>query len=148
SDNMVSGFLSALKTKGETVDEITGLVNVMLEISPLALPDELTDAMDNCGTGGYGSQSFHISTTSAFVMAGAGITVAKHGNRSVSSKTGSADVLEHLGVQLEFTRPETYEILKENGIAFLFAPNVHPAMKRAMKVRKELGVPTIFNVIG
>ncbi len=105
--------------------------------------------MDNCGTGGDGSQSFNISTTSAFVIAGAGITVAKHGNRSISSKTGSADVLEHLGVPLEFTRPETYEILKENGIAFLFAPNVHPAMKHAMKVRRELGgVPTIFNVIG
>ncbi|SHM66594.1 anthranilate phosphoribosyltransferase [Gracilibacillus kekensis] len=148
SDIAIGAFLSALKTKGETVDEITGLVNVMLEISPLALPDELTDAMDNCGTGGDGSQSFNVSTTSAFVIAGAGITVAKHGNRSISSKTGSADVLENLGVPLEFTRPETYEILKENGIAFLFAPNVHPAMKRAMKVRKELGVPTIFNVIG
>ncbi|WP_163580381.1 anthranilate phosphoribosyltransferase [Gracilibacillus saliphilus] len=148
SDIAIGAFLSALKTKGETVDEITGLVNVLLEISPLALPDDLTEAMDNCGTGGDGSQSFNISTTSAFVIAGAGITVAKHGNRSISSKTGSADVLEHLGVPLEFTRPETYEILKQNGIAFLFAPNVHPAMKRAMKVRRELGVPTIFNVIG
>ncbi|QGH36467.1 anthranilate phosphoribosyltransferase [Gracilibacillus salitolerans] len=148
SDIAIGAFLAALKTKGETVDEITGLVNVLLEISPLALPDELAGAMDNCGTGGDGSQSFNISTTSAFVIAGAGITVAKHGNRSISSKTGSADVLEHLGVPLEFTRPETYDILKQNGIAFLFAPNVHPAMKRAMKVRRELGVPTIFNVIG
>ncbi|MFC4402768.1 anthranilate phosphoribosyltransferase [Gracilibacillus xinjiangensis] len=148
SDIAIGAFLTALKAKGETVDEITGLVNVMLEISPLSLPDDLTDAMDNCGTGGDGSQSFNVSTTSAFVIAGAGITVAKHGNRSISSKTGSADVLEHLGVPLEFTRPQTYEILKENGIAFLFAPNVHPAMKRAMKVRRELGVPTIFNVIG
>ncbi|PWU67072.1 anthranilate phosphoribosyltransferase [Gracilibacillus dipsosauri] len=148
SDIAIGAFLTALKAKGETSDEITGLVNVLLEISPLSLPDDLTDAMDNCGTGGDGSQSFNISTTSAFVIAGAGITVAKHGNRSISSKTGSADVLEHLGVPLEFTRPETYEILKENGIAFLFAPNVHPAMKHAMKVRRELGVPTIFNVIG
>ncbi|MFC4386408.1 anthranilate phosphoribosyltransferase [Gracilibacillus marinus] len=148
SDVLVGAFLATLKAKGETVDEITGLVNVLLENSPLAIPDELTDAMDNCGTGGDGSQSFNVSTTSAFVIAGAGITVAKHGNRSISSKTGSADVLEHLGVPLEFTRPETYEILKENGIAFLFAPNVHPAMKRAMKVRREIGVPTIFNIIG
>ncbi|KAB8137670.1 anthranilate phosphoribosyltransferase [Gracilibacillus oryzae] len=148
NDTAIGAFLAALKTKGETVDEITGLVNIMLEISPLSLPDDLTDAMDNCGTGGDGSQSFNVSTTSAFVIAGAGITVAKHGNRSISSKTGSADVLEHLGVPLEFTRPQTYDILKENGIAFLFAPNVHPAMKRAMKVRRELGVPTIFNVIG
>ncbi|GAB2557465.1 anthranilate phosphoribosyltransferase [Gracilibacillus alcaliphilus] len=148
SDIAIGAFLTALKAKGETSDEITGLVNVLLEISPLALPDELTDAMDNCGTGGDGSQSFNVSTTSAFVIAGAGITVAKHGNRSISSKTGSADVLEYLGVPLEFTRPETYEILKENGIAFLFAPNVHPAMKRAMTVRRALGIPTIFNVIG
>ncbi|WP_066188334.1 MULTISPECIES: anthranilate phosphoribosyltransferase [Gracilibacillus] len=148
NDITIGAFLTALKAKGETADEITGLVNVLLEISPLALPDELDEAMDNCGTGGDGSQSFNVSTTSAFVIAGAGITVAKHGNRSISSKTGSADVLEYLGVPLEFTRPETYEILKENGIAFLFAPNVHPAMKRAMTVRRELGVPTIFNVIG
>lgn len=148
SDVLVGAFLATLKAKGETVDEITGLVNVLLENSPLAIPDELTDAMDNCGTGGDGSQSFNVSTTSAFVIAGAGITVAKHGNRSISSKTGSADVLEHLGIPLEFTRPETYEILKENGIAFLFAPNVHPAMKRVMKVRREIGVPTIFNIIG
>ncbi|UOQ87210.1 anthranilate phosphoribosyltransferase [Gracilibacillus salinarum] len=148
SDIAIGGFLSALKAKGETSDEITGLVNVIREKSTLQLPGEIVGAIDNCGTGGDGSQSFNISTTSAFVIAGAGITVAKHGNRSISSKTGSADVLERLGVSLAFTPEQTQEILKENDIAFLFAPNVHPAMKRVMKARKELGVPTIFNLIG
>ena len=93
-------------------------------------------------------RSFNISTTSAFVIAGAGITVAKHGNRSVSSQTGSADVLEHLGVSLQSTPEETADLLAENGIAFLFAPNVHPGMKEVMKVRRDLRVPTIFNLIG
>lgn len=148
SDIAIGGFLTALKTKGETSDEVTGLVNIIREKSNLKLPAEFTGAMDNCGTGGDGSQSFNISTTSAFVIAGAGITVAKHGNRSISSKTGSADVLEHLGVSLALSPEQTYEILKDNGIAFLFAPNVHPAMKRVMKARKELAVPTIFNLIG
>ncbi|ENH97702.1 anthranilate phosphoribosyltransferase [Gracilibacillus halophilus YIM-C55.5] len=148
SDIAIGGFLSALSSKGETSDEIAGLVHVIREKSTLQLPQDIADALDNCGTGGDGSQSFNISTTSAFVIAGAGITVAKHGNRSVSSKTGSADVLEHLGVSLNFSPEQTQEILKENGIAFLFAPHVHPAMKRVMQVRKNLGIPTIFNLIG
>ncbi|MDX8045110.1 anthranilate phosphoribosyltransferase [Gracilibacillus sp. S3-1-1] len=148
SDIAIGGFLTALKTKGETADEITGIVNVIREKSTLKLPTDISGAMDNCGTGGDGSQSFNISTTSAFVIAGAGITVAKHGNRSISSKTGSADVLEHLGISLDLSTEQTNEILQDNGIAFLFAQNVHPAMKRVMKARKELGVPTIFNLIG
>ncbi|WP_163539801.1 anthranilate phosphoribosyltransferase [Gracilibacillus sp. YIM 98692] len=147
SDIAIGAFLTALRAKGETSDEIAGLVKVIREKS-FTLPTELTGVMDNCGTGGDQSQSFNISTTSAFVIAGAGITVAKHGNRSISSKTGSADVLEQLGVSLDLTAEQTHDILKENGIAFLFAPNVHPAMKRVMTVRKELGVPTIFNLIG
>ncbi|WP_407272497.1 anthranilate phosphoribosyltransferase [Radiobacillus sp. PE A8.2] len=147
SDTEVGAFLTGLKVKGETADEIAGLVNVIREKS-VALPSTFSDVMDNCGTGGDGSQSFNISTTSAFVIAGAGITVAKHGNRSVSSKTGSADVLENLGVSLSLTSEQTFEILKENGIAFLFAPHVHPALKRIMGVRKQLRIPTIFNLIG
>lgn len=148
SDIAIGAFIAALKAKGETADEITGLVNVIREKSTITTPSHITTAIDNCGTGGDGSQSFNISTTSAFVMAGAGLTVAKHGNRSISSKTGSADVLDHLGVSLEFTPEQTFEILEENGIAFLFAPNVHPAMKKVMPARQSLGIPTVFNVLG
>ena len=147
SDTEIGAFLTSLKVKGETADEIAGLVNVIREKS-LTIPKEIPGVMDNCGTGGDGSQSFNISTTSAFVIAVAGITVAKHGNRSISSKTGSADVLEKLGVSLAMTPEQMQFVLKENGIAFLFAPHVHPALKRMMKVRKELRIPTIFNLIG
>lgn len=147
SDTEIGAFLTALKVKGETSDEITGIVNVIREKS-LTIPEVIPGVMDNCGTGGDGSQSFNISTTSAFVIAGTGITVAKHGNRSVSSKTGSADVLEQLGVSLAMTPDQMQVLLKENGIAFLFAQHVHPALKRLMKVRKELGIPTVFNLIG
>lgn len=147
TDAEISAFLTALKTKGETADEIAGLVDAIREKS-VALNESIADVMDNCGTGGDRSGSFNISTTASFVVAGAGITVAKHGNRSISSKTGSADVLEQLGVSLELTAEQVEEVLKENGIAFLFAPHVHSAMKRVGKVRKELNIPTIFNVIG
>jgi len=142
-----AAFLTALRAKGEAVSELTGLAKVMREVA-VKLPKELPDVMDNCGTGGDGSQSFNISTTSAFVLAGAGVTVAKHGNRSISSQTGSADVLEELGVHLSATPEEMAELLEKNKIAFLFAPNVHPAMKHVMPVRKALGIPTIFNLIG
>src|SRR5690625_5633883 len=104
--------------------------------------------MDNCGTGGDGSHSFNISTTAAFVIAGAGVTVAKHGNRSISSKTGSADVLEHLGISLAFQKEYMAEILQENQIAFLYATNIHKGMKRFMKVRQDLRIATVFNIIG
>lgn len=143
----IGAFLTALKTKGETADEITGLVRVIREKS-LITPTIIPGAMDNCGTGGDGSQSFNISTTAAFVLAGAGIKVAKHGNRSISSKTGSADVLEELGVSLTLTQEQVTEVLKENGIAFLFAQHIHPAMKQMMEVRKTLKIPTVFNLIG
>lgn len=146
-DREKSGFLVALKARGEAVSELTGLAKVMQEKS-LSIPRNFTDVMDNCGTGGDGSQTFNISTTSAFVLAGAGVTVAKHGNRSISSKTGSADVLEELGVQLSASPEEMAHILEENGIAFLFAQRVHPAMKAVMPVRKALGFPTLFNLIG
>lgn len=147
SDSELASFLTALRAKGETPEEIAGLVEVIRSQSSQTT-NTLTNVMDNCGTGGDGSYSFNISTTAAFVIAGAGITVAKHGNRSISSKTGSADVLEHLGVSLSLSKEQTDEMLSENNIAFLFAPNVHPGMKRFMKVRKDLRIPTIFNLIG
>src|SRR5699024_6554489 len=108
----------------------------------------LPNVMDNCGTGGDRSNSFNISTTASFVLAGAGMTVAKHGNRSISSTTGSADVLEKLGVSLTLSRESTNEFLHDNGISFLFAPHVHANLRPFMKVRNELGLPTIFNLIG
>ena len=147
TDTEIASLLTALRAKGETADEIAGIVEVIRGESQ-SIPTSLPHVMDNCGTGGDQSHSFNISTTAAFVIAGADVTIAKHGNRSISSKTGSADVLEHLGVSLSFQPEQTEEILLENGIAFLFAPHVHPNLKRFMKVRKELGLPTIFNLIG
>ncbi|OCA82157.1 anthranilate phosphoribosyltransferase [Bacillus wudalianchiensis] len=147
TDSEIAAFLVALKAKGETVEEIAALVNVLRQ-NALGTGKQLSGVMDNCGTGGDGSQSFNISTTSAFVLAGAGVKVAKHGNRSVSSKTGSADVLEHLGISLDYLEGETDELLEENGIAFLFAPHVHPRLKKIMKVRRDLKIPTVFNLIG
>lgn len=147
TDSEIAAFLTALSAKGETAEEIAGMVEAVRSQSSFRATT-ITNAMDNCGTGGDQSYSFNISTTSAFVIAGAGIPVAKHGNRSISSKTGSADVLEYLGISLSFTQQEVEEALKENNIAFLFAPHVHAALKPFTKVRKELGLPTIFNAIG
>lgn len=147
TESEIAALLTALQSKGETADEITGLVEVIREKSSFKT-NPIPEAIDNCGTGGDQSYSFNISTTSAFVMAGAGIPVAKHGNRSISSKTGSADVLEHLGVSLSFSKQHVEEMLYENKIAFLFAPHVHEALKPFSVVRKNLGLPTIFNVIG
>lgn len=147
SDTEIAAFLTALRFKGETSEEITAMVEVIRshsDLSSIIMPN----VMDNCGTGGDKSDSFNISTTSSFVIAGAGVTIAKHGNRSVSSKTGSADVLEHLGVSLTFNKDHVEEMLQENNIAFLYAPHVHAKLKRFMKIRKELGLPTIFNAIG
>ncbi|MFC3041667.1 anthranilate phosphoribosyltransferase [Virgibacillus xinjiangensis] len=143
----IASFLTALQAKGETAEEITGMVEVIRSRSSFQTGPVL-HAMDNCGTGGDQSYSFNISTTSAFVIAGAGVKIAKHGNRSISSRTGSADVLEHLGVSLSFSKEQVEEMLEENNIAFLFAPHVHAALKPFTQVRKSLGVPTIFNAIG
>lgn len=147
TDSEIAAFLTALRAKGETSDEITGITQMIRSQSEMSTIT-LDNVMDNCGTGGDQSNSFNISTTAAFVIAGAGVTVAKHGNRSVSSKTGSADVLEHLGVSLTFSKDQLGEILEDNQIAFLFAPHVHSTLKHFMKVRKELGMPTVFNAIG
>src|SRR5699024_5149300 len=127
--------------------EIAGIAKTIQAQSELS-SITLDNVMDNCGTGGDRSNSFNISTTSAFVIAGAGITVAKHGNRSISSRTGSADLLEHLGVSLSFSKETTEQLLRENNISFLFAPYVHKKLRPFMKVRQELGLPTVFNLIG
>ncbi|WP_027963595.1 anthranilate phosphoribosyltransferase [Halalkalibacillus halophilus] len=143
----IAAVLTALRVRGESVSEITAIVEVLRE-KAMPVQTNLPDIMDNCGTGGDGVHSFNISTISAFVLAGAGIKVAKHGNRSVSSQTGSADVLEELGIALDFDGLEVEQLLQSNGIAFLFAPHVHQQLKPIMQVRKTLGVPTIFNLIG
>ncbi|MGE7602256.1 anthranilate phosphoribosyltransferase [Peribacillus sp. NPDC097675] len=147
TESEIAAFLIALKAKGETAGEIASLVKAMRKEARSVQPDCL-NVMDNCGTGGDGSQSFNISTASAFVLAGAGVKVAKHGNRSISSKTGSADVLEELGVNLFLEPGMMKELLEENGITFLFAPSVHPNSARIMKVRKDLKIPTVFNLLG
>jgi anthranilate phosphoribosyltransferase len=133
--------------KGETVEEITGSARVMRE---KAVPIKLTAKyqVDTCGTGGDMAHTFNISTTVAFVVAGAGVSVAKHGNRSVSSKSGSADVLQALGVNIEIPSHRVQECLGEVGIAFLFAPMMHQAMKYAIGPRREIGTRTIFNILG
>lgn len=146
-DAVAGAFLSMLQTRGETADEVAGMVAAIREKAQ-TIPHQAASVMDNCGTGGDGSQSFNISTTAAFVIAGAGITIAKHGNRSVSSRTGSADVLENLGIPLYLPAAEMTHLLEENGIAFLFAPHVHPGLKQVMQLRKVLRIPTIFNLIG
>lgn len=143
----IANFLSALSKKGETTEEIAALVEVLRE-NATQIPVTSPHVFDNCGTGGDGSHSFNISTTSAFVLAGAGLKIAKHGNRSISSRTGSADVLEELGIALDFQPREVEDLLNQTNIAFLFAPYVHPKMKRIQSIRKSLGKPTIFNMIG
>jgi len=147
SDPLIASFLTALRMKGETVDEIYGFAQVMREkVRKINCKSEII--IDTCGTGGDGKFTFNVSTATAFVVAGAGFTVAKHGNRSVSSKCGSADLLESLGVKIDCS-PEIMErCLNEIGIAFLFAPLLHPAMKYVMPARRELGIRTVFNILG
>lgn len=143
----IASFITALRMKGETVDEITGAANVMRE-KCIKIKSESSVVLDTCGTGGDSAGTVNISTISAFVVAGAGIAVAKHGNRSVSSKCGSADVLKELKVNIE-TKPEVAErCLNEIGITFIFAPLFHPAMKHAIGPRREIGIRTIFNILG
>ncbi len=147
TDAQIGGFLIALRCKGETVDEIAGFAEVMRE---KATPIEggKGTLVDTCGTGGDGSGTFNISTTVAFVAAGAGLTVAKHGNRAMSSQCGSADVLQALGVNVEAGPEQVSRCLDQAGIGFLFAPMLHGAMKHAIGPRKELATRTVFNVLG
>ena len=143
----IAGFLVALRMKGETVDEISAAAAVMRELSARVTVDT-EHLVDTCGTGGDGTHTFNISTTSAFVTAAAGARVAKHGNRSVSSKSGSADVLEAAGINLELGPDKVADCINRIGIGFMFAPMHHSAMKHAIAPRRELGVRTIFNLLG
>jgi len=143
----IGGFLIGLRMKGETVDEIAAAAGVMRELAA-RVNVNVSPLVDTCGTGGDGSNTFNISTTSAFVVAAAGGYVAKHGNRSISSKSGSADVLEAAGVNLQLTPEQVAECIEKVGVGFMFAPAHHSAMKHAIGPRKEMGVRTIFNVLG
>jgi anthranilate phosphoribosyltransferase len=141
-----AAFVTALRMKGETVDEIAGLASVM---QARATPVWATPpVVDTCGTGGDGSSSFNISTTAAFVVAGTGLKVAKHGNRAMSSQCGSADVLEALGVKIDLGAEAVAQCLEKVGIGFMFAPIFHPAMKCAAAPRREIGIRTVFNILG
>ena len=142
----VGAFLTSLRIKGETVDEIAGMARVMREKS-LHVSVE-GDVVDTCGTGGDGSGSFNISTTAAFVVAGAGVTVAKHGNRAMSGSTGSADVLEALGVKIALPPESVARCLDEAGFGFMFAQGYHPSMRFAAGPRREIGIRTVFNILG
>ncbi len=143
----IGSFITALRMKGETAEELTGAARVMRKKS-VKIKIKNPIIVDTCGTGGDGSNTFNISTTAAFVVAGSGITVAKHGNRSVSSNCGSADVLKALGVNIEAGKDTVEKCINENGIGFLFAPSFHRAMKYAVGPRGEIGIRTIFNILG
>jgi anthranilate phosphoribosyltransferase len=143
----IGGFLVALRSKGETVEEVTGFARAMRR-NALSIRPHHHLLVDTCGTGGDGSGTFNISTTVAFVLAGAGMAVAKHGNRSVSSRCGSADVLDALGVKIDLSPEQVTACIDEVGIGFLYAPRFHPAMKHAIGPRREMGVRTVFNILG
>jgi len=145
----IGAFITALRIKGETVDEITGAARVMrAKATKVQAVAEGEILVDTCGTGGDASGTFNVSTTTAFVVAAAGIPVAKHGNRSVSSHCGSADVLEALGVDLSLSPEQIGQCIREIGIGFMFAPALHGAMKHAIGPRREIGIRTIFNILG
>jgi len=146
TDSQIGAVLTALRIKGETVEEITGAARMMRKMATTIKAPE--GVLDTCGTGGDMSHTFNISTTTAFVVAGAGTPVAKHGNRSVSSQSGSADVLEALGVKIDLQPDRVEKCLFETGFGFLFAPLFHPAMKYAIGPRREMGIRTIFNILG
>jgi anthranilate phosphoribosyltransferase len=145
---MTAAILMGLRVKKETVGEITAAAQVMREFSNKVQVEGGPHFVDIVGTGGDGAQTFNISTAATFVVAAAGGTVAKHGNRGVSSKSGSADVMEALGANIMLSAPQVADCIRETGVGFMFAPNHHPAMKNVAPVRRELGVRTIFNILG
>lgn len=147
TDAQIAGFLIGLRLKGETTDEITACAKIMRQKAQTIKPN-VKFLVDTCGTGGDNSNTFNISTATAFVVSGAGVAVAKHGNKSVSSKCGSADVLKELGVNIELGPKQVEKCIEEIGIGFMFAPMFHPAMKFALNARKEIGIRTIFNILG
>ncbi len=148
TEAQIGAYLMALRMKGETQDEITGSARAMRANAHRVHSSADGDLLDTCGTGGDRSGTFNISTTVAFVAAGAGVRVAKHGNRAASSKCGSADVLAHMGVNLDLTPEQVGQCIDEVGIGFLFAAKLHPAMKHAVGPRKQMGIRTIFNILG
>lgn len=143
----IAGFLTALRFKGETVEEITGCARVMREKSERIHP-EVEYCIDTCGTGGDGANTFNISTAASFIAAAGGVNVAKHGNRAMSSRSGSADVLEALGVNIMLTPEQVKSCIEQVGIGFMFAQSFHKSMKYAAGARKELGIKTVFNILG
>jgi anthranilate phosphoribosyltransferase len=145
--SMIAAFLVALRMKGEHADEIAGFAETM-RANAVAVTPKATGLVDTCGTGGDGSGTANISTAAAFVVAGAGLPVAKHGNRALSSSSGSADVLEELGVRIDLDATQVARCIDEAGIGFIFAPAFHPAMAKVMPVRRELGIRTAFNLLG
>ncbi len=147
ADAQIGAFMGALTTKGETFEELAGAARAMRK-KAVRIETAGTDVIDTCGTGGDGANTFNISTTTAFVVAGCGVTVAKHGNRSVSSQCGSADLLEALGVKIDIDPEIVEEAIAEIGIGFMFAPRFHGAMKYAAKARKDIGLRSIFNMLG
>lgn len=148
TDAQVGAILTALRMKGETQDEVTAAAHVMRSLASAVPISDKSKLVDTCGTGGDGANTFNISTASAFVVAAAGATVAKHGNRSISSKSGSADVLEAAGVNLNLTPQQVGECIDQTNVGFMFAPAHHSAMKHVINARKEMGVRTVFNMLG
>jgi anthranilate phosphoribosyltransferase len=149
TDSQIAAYLTALRMKGETVEEISGSARAMrAAASHVSVPNRNDPILDTCGTGGDGANTFNISTAAAFVIAGAGQKVAKHGNKAASSRCGSADVLAALGLNLDLAPEDVAVCIEEIGIGFMFAPRFHPAMKYAVGPRREIGIRTIFNILG
>jgi len=147
-DSQLGAFLTALSMKGEEIEEITGFARIMREFSNRIEPNVNGDLLDTCGTGGDKIKTFNISTITALVVAGAGVPVAKHGNRAVTSKCGSADILEGFGLKIDLPPEEVKNCIEKVGIGFMFAPLFHPAMKYAMPTRRALKIRTVFNILG
>ena len=148
TSEQIAAFLVALRMKGESITEIAAAAEVMRELSTKVPLADMTHLVDTCGTGGDGAHTFNISTAAAFVAAACGARVAKHGGRSVSSTSGSADVLEALGANVNLSAEQVAQVVNEMGVGFMFAPNYHAAMKHAAPVRRALGVRTLFNMLG
>jgi anthranilate phosphoribosyltransferase len=148
TDAQIGAFIMAMKMKGETVEELEGAASFFREKATKVNVEDPDNLVDTCGTGGDLSDTFNVSTITAFVLAGAGIRVAKHGNRSVSSKSGSADLLEFLGAKIDLGPEQVKRMIEEIGIGFMFAPLFHPAMKRVVGPRREVGIRSLFNLIG
>ncbi len=148
TDAQIGAFIVATKMKGENVDEIEGAARVFRELATRVEVSSPEEIVDTCGTGGDSSGTFNVSTVTAFVLAGAGVKVAKHGNRSISSKCGSADFLEQVGAKIDLSPEKVATMIEEIGIGFMFAPIFHPAMKRVIAPRREVGVRSIFNLVG